>query len=92
MNNTVNTLRLWSAKASNELDLTYFNHGDYFKSVEIKNASENITRVLCAARPRLLASRQHGTQHTHTIAMRAGVSSSGIVLCGRAWIGVECGA
>ena len=46
MNNTVNTLRLWAAKASNELDLSYFNHGDYFKSVEIKNASENITRVL----------------------------------------------
>ena len=46
MNNTVNTLRLWGAKASNELDLSYFNHGDYFKSVEIKNASENITRVL----------------------------------------------
>ncbi len=68
MNYTVNTLRLWSAKASNELDLTYFNHGDYFKSVEIKNASENITRVLCAAvatllRPRLR--RPALRAHTH---------------------------
>ncbi len=45
-NNTVNTLRLWSAKASNEFDLHYFQHGDYLKAVEEKNISENISKVL----------------------------------------------
>ncbi len=45
-NNTVNTLRLWAARASKEFDLEYFQHGDYLKAVEEKNISENISRVL----------------------------------------------
>ena len=45
-NNTVNTLRLWSAKSSREFDLEYFNSGDYIKAVEDKNNSENISKVL----------------------------------------------
>ncbi|MCU0606980.1 MAG: glycogen/starch/alpha-glucan phosphorylase [Candidatus Edwardsbacteria bacterium] len=45
-NNTVNTLRLWSAKATREFDLSYFNSGDYVAAVENKNHNENITRVL----------------------------------------------
>ncbi len=45
-NNTVNTLRLWSAKSSREFDLDYFNSGDYIKAVENKNNSENISKVL----------------------------------------------
>ncbi|MEP0814424.1 MAG: glycogen/starch/alpha-glucan phosphorylase [bacterium] len=45
-NNTVNTLRLWSARASKEFDLQYFQHGDYLKAVEEKNYSENISKVL----------------------------------------------
>jgi starch phosphorylase len=45
-NNTVNTLRLWSAKATREFDLSYFNSGDYVSAVEDKNQKENITRVL----------------------------------------------
>ncbi|MGC8766458.1 MAG: glycogen/starch/alpha-glucan phosphorylase [Brevinematia bacterium] len=44
--NTVNTLRLWSAKASEEFDLQIFNHGDYIKAVENKNLSEVISKVL----------------------------------------------
>jgi len=44
--NTVNTLRLWSAKASNQFDLHIFQHGDYIKAVEDKNISENISKVL----------------------------------------------
>jgi len=43
---TVNTLRLWSARASTEFDLEYFQHGDYLKAVEEKNVSENISKVL----------------------------------------------
>jgi glycogen phosphorylase len=45
-NSTVNTLRLWSAKASREFDLRYFNEGDYQRAVEEKAASENISKVL----------------------------------------------
>ncbi len=45
-NNTVNTLRLWSAKATREFDFSYFNSGDYVSAVEDKNHKENITRVL----------------------------------------------
>lgn len=45
-NNTVNTLRLWSARASNVFDLDSFQGGDYHKAVEEKNISENISKVL----------------------------------------------
>ena len=45
-NNTVNTLRLWSAKSTREFDLDHFNYGDYEKAVEDKNLSETISRVL----------------------------------------------
>ncbi|SLR39044.1 glycogen phosphorylase [Klebsiella pneumoniae] len=41
-----NTLRLWSAKASSEINLGKFNQGDYFAAVEDKNHSENVSRVL----------------------------------------------
>ena len=41
-----NTLRLWSAKASEEIDLSAFNRGDYMAAVRQKNDSENVTRVL----------------------------------------------
>ncbi|MCS7298595.1 MAG: glycogen/starch/alpha-glucan phosphorylase [Spirochaetia bacterium] len=44
--NTVNTLRLWAARASEEFDLQIFNHGDYVKAVENKNLSEVISKVL----------------------------------------------
>jgi starch phosphorylase len=45
-NNTVNNLRLWSARAGHEFELQYFQHGDYLKAVEEKNLSENISKVL----------------------------------------------
>jgi starch phosphorylase len=41
-----NTLRLWSAKASSEIDLSAFNQGNYLEAVAQKNHSENVTRVL----------------------------------------------
>ena len=43
---TTNTLRLWSAKATTEIDLSAFNRGNYFAAVEYKNHSENVSRVL----------------------------------------------
>ncbi|HNV85678.1 MAG TPA: glycogen/starch/alpha-glucan phosphorylase [Candidatus Omnitrophota bacterium] len=45
-NNVVNTLRLWSARGSEEFDLEYFNHGDYENAIYDKMFSENISRVL----------------------------------------------
>ncbi|MDO9597478.1 MAG: glycogen/starch/alpha-glucan phosphorylase [Azoarcus sp.] len=41
-----NTLRLWSAKATEEIDLSAFNRGNYFGAVESKTHSENVSRVL----------------------------------------------
>ncbi len=41
-----NTLRLWSARATEEIDLSAFNRGNYFGAVESKNQSENVSRVL----------------------------------------------
>jgi starch phosphorylase len=43
---TVNNMRLWSAKASRDFNLKYFNEGNYIKAVEEKNASENLSKVL----------------------------------------------
>ncbi len=45
-NRTVNILRLWRARASEEFDLADFNAGDYLRAVEQKNLSENISKVL----------------------------------------------
>jgi len=45
-NGTVNTLRLWSAAATDAFDLGEFNAGSYPESVSAKNAAENITMVL----------------------------------------------
>jgi len=45
-NNTVNTLRLWQARASEEFDLQVFNDGDYRRAVEEKALSESISKVL----------------------------------------------
>ena len=46
LTSTVNTLRLWSARASEEFDLSVFNAGDYERAVFDKNASECISKVL----------------------------------------------
>ena len=45
-NNTVNTLRLWKAAATDEFDLDEFNSGSYTEAVEEKNSAEHITMVL----------------------------------------------
>ena len=42
----VNTLRLWSAKATDEFSLAEFNKGSYVESVENKVLAENLTKVL----------------------------------------------
>ncbi|RLC46806.1 MAG: glycogen phosphorylase [Candidatus Coatesbacteria bacterium] len=44
--NTVNCLRLYSARASQEFDMEIFNDGDYFKAVEQKIGSETVSKVL----------------------------------------------
>jgi glycogen phosphorylase len=45
-NSTVNTLRLWAAKAGEDFDLNTFNAGDYTQAVANKTFSENISKVL----------------------------------------------
>ncbi len=43
---TVNTLRLWSAKPNENFDFQDFNQGDYLQSVREKMDAENISKVL----------------------------------------------
>ncbi|MGE5547762.1 MAG: glycogen/starch/alpha-glucan phosphorylase [Solirubrobacterales bacterium] len=43
---TVNNLRLWSAKSTREFDLKYFNAGNYIEAVRDKNESETLSKVL----------------------------------------------
>jgi len=45
-NGHVINMRLWTAKASRELDLNYFNRGDYIAAVQDKVRSETISKVL----------------------------------------------
>ncbi len=46
-NNTVNTLRLWSAETSNKpFDFSSFSRGDYMRAVEYKYSVEAISQVL----------------------------------------------
>lgn len=45
-NHTVNTLRLWSASATNIFNLDDFNAGSYSEAVEAKNDAEHISMVL----------------------------------------------
>ncbi len=44
--NTVNTLRLWAARAHQDFDFSLFNAGDYVRAVQAKNHSEVISKVL----------------------------------------------
>jgi len=44
--NTVNTIRLWRARATQSFDLQVFNTGDYTRAVAQAVASENISKVL----------------------------------------------
>ncbi|BBE50568.1 Maltodextrin phosphorylase [Ferriphaselus amnicola] len=44
--NTVNNLRLWSAKSSRDFELRYFNQGNYIQAVADKNESESLSKVL----------------------------------------------
>ena len=46
---TVNTLRLYSARASDEFDMQIFNRGDYVRAVQRKVASETVSKVLYPA-------------------------------------------
>ncbi len=45
-NDVVNTLRLWSARSTEEFDFGEFNVGDYEQAVQQKIVSENISKVL----------------------------------------------
>jgi starch phosphorylase len=44
--NTANTLRLWRSEAPESFDFQAFNVGDYYRAVDEKVVSENISKVL----------------------------------------------
>ena len=44
--NNANLLRLWSAEAPKSFDFQAFNEGDYYRAVDAKVVSENLTKVL----------------------------------------------
>lgn len=44
--NTVNTMRLWSAKSTREFNFHYFNDGDYQKAISERAESETVSKVL----------------------------------------------
>ena len=46
LNGRVNTLRLWSARATHAFDLQIFNAGDYAEAVRAQTFAENISKVL----------------------------------------------
>ncbi len=46
LNGTVNTIRLWSARAASEFDLRFFNQGEYEAAVEDQTQAETISKVL----------------------------------------------
>ena len=52
-NNNVINMRLWTARASRELDLNYFNQGDYIGAVKSKVRSETISKLLYPSDERL---------------------------------------
>ena len=61
---TANFLRLWKAEASESFDFQAFNVGDYYRAVDRKVTSENLTKVLYpndepAAGPELRLSQQY---------------------------------
>ena len=43
---TVNTLRLWSARSPKHLDMNLFSHGDYAKAMEERQLAEVLSKVL----------------------------------------------
>lgn len=44
--NTVNTLRLWSARSPKQIDLDLFSHGNYAKAIEEKELTEVLSKIL----------------------------------------------
>ncbi len=45
-NNTVNSLRLWSAEPAEEFDLTTFNQGKFVQAMQNKSDAESISQIL----------------------------------------------
>jgi glycogen phosphorylase len=46
---TINFLRLYSARSSQDFDMQIFNEGDYLRAVEQKISSENVSKILYPA-------------------------------------------
>ncbi len=68
-NDVVNSLRLWSAKATREFDLGTFNRGDYVDAVHDKTRTENLSRVLY---PNDSVARRQGAAPSPGVLLRLG--------------------
>jgi starch phosphorylase len=62
-NRTVNTLRMWSSRATEEFLPNYAHHGDYMRGCDEKSSSGTITRVLFPEMDVLRATDMRLKQH-----------------------------
>jgi glycogen phosphorylase len=62
-NRTVNNLRLWASRASEEFLPDYLNHGDYVRACEEKSRSGTLTKVLFPEEDVLRATELRLKQH-----------------------------
>jgi glycogen phosphorylase len=62
-NRTVNTLRMWSSRASEEFLPDYAHHGDYIRACDEKSSSGTVTRILFPEMDVLRATEMRLKQH-----------------------------
>jgi len=62
-NRTVNTLRMWSSRASEEFLPDYAYHGDYIRACDEKSSSGTVTRILFPEMDVLRATEMRLKQH-----------------------------
>jgi starch phosphorylase len=67
-NRTVNTLRLWASRASEDFLPDYINHGDYLRACEDKSRSGTVAKVLFPEEDVLRATELRLKQHYFLIA------------------------
>jgi starch phosphorylase len=67
-NRTVNTLRLWASRASEDFLADYVNHGDYYRACEDKSRSGTVAKVLFPEEDVLRATELRLKQHYFLLA------------------------
>ena len=85
---TVNTLRLWSAKATEEFNFQEFNEGDYVEAVRSKILAENLSQVLYPNDTIYMGKELRSSSNTSSSHARSQTSSEGSA--GRRLPGASC--